>query len=95
MLILIPSRPRDDPDMDAPPVATYGLTHLALAVADVSRAFGFHESVFGMVAVYCDENFFLVQQSELVPGEPYVFAPHRDGHLLEIRYELPTSVDPS
>ncbi len=33
-------------------VATFGLTHLALAVADVERAFRFYQDVFGMVAVY-------------------------------------------
>lgn len=129
------------------PVATYGLTHLALAVADVSRAFEFYESVFGMVAVYRDDKFLqaqtpgardvlvferattlagksggvahhgfrltapdliqqaaklvteaggtLVEQGEFVPGEPYLFARDRDGYLVEIWYELPTSVDPT
>ncbi|MEO8337245.1 MAG: VOC family protein [bacterium] len=133
--------------MDSSPVATYGLTHIALAVADVDRAFAFYESVFGMVAVYRDENFLqaqtpgtrdvlvfersakraaanggiahfgfrltspetihkaaalvagaggtVVEQGEFVAGEPYVFARDRDGHLLEIWFELPTSVDPS
>jgi catechol 2,3-dioxygenase-like lactoylglutathione lyase family enzyme len=33
-------------------VATYGLTHVALTVPDVERAFAFYETVFGMVAVY-------------------------------------------
>lgn len=33
-------------------VATYGLTHIALTVPDVERAFAFYEAVFGMVAVY-------------------------------------------
>jgi len=132
---------------DALPVATYGLTHIALAVADVNRAFEFYQSVFGMVAVYRDENFLqaqtpgtrdvlvferseqpavagggvahfgfrltepgtihraaalvgsaggtVVEQGEFVPGEPYLFARDRDGHLLEIWFELPTSVDPS
>jgi catechol 2,3-dioxygenase-like lactoylglutathione lyase family enzyme len=132
---------------DAPPVATYGLTHVAIAVADVNRAFEFYHSVFGMVAVYRDENFLQAQtpgardvlvfersenpavdagslahfgfrltepatihhaatlvanaggtveeQGEFVPGEPYLFARDRDGHLLEIWYELPTPVDPS
>jgi catechol 2,3-dioxygenase-like lactoylglutathione lyase family enzyme len=132
---------------DASPVATYGLTHIALAVADVGRAFEFYQSVFGMVSVYRDENFLqaqtpgardvlvfersehpsvaagpiahfgfrltgpgtihqaaalvaraggtVVEQGEFVPGEPYLFARDRDGHLLEIWYELPTSVDPS
>jgi catechol 2,3-dioxygenase-like lactoylglutathione lyase family enzyme len=132
---------------DALPVATYGLTHIALAVADVDRAFEFYASVFGMLAVYRDENFLqaqtpgtrdvlvferserraaakagiahfgfrliepgaihhaaalvakaggtVVEQGEFVPGEPYLFARDRDGHLLEIWYEIPTSVDPA
>jgi catechol 2,3-dioxygenase-like lactoylglutathione lyase family enzyme len=132
---------------DALPVATYGLTHLALAVADVNRAFQFYASVFGMVAVYRDDEFLqaqtpgardvlvferasnvagrhggvahhgfrlknpesihhaatlvveaggtVVEQGEFVPGEPYVFARDPDGYLLEIWYELPTSVDPT
>lgn len=133
--------------MNASPVATYGLTHIALAVADVNRAYEFYASVFGMVAVYRDENFLqaqtpgardvlvfersertakapgsiahfgfrltspdaidhaaalvtgaggkVVEQGEFVAGEPYLFARDRDGHLLEIWYELPTTADPA
>lgn len=128
------------------PVATYGLTHLALGVPDVSRSFAFYEAVFGMVAVYRDERFLQAQtpgardvlvfersdraavstgsiahfgfrlvnpddvhaaaesvtaaggrieeQGEFVPGEPYIFARDLDGYLVEIWYEIPTSVDP-
>lgn len=43
------------------PVPTFGLTHLALGVSDVERAFGFYEAVFGMVAVYRDETFLQAQ----------------------------------
>lgn len=43
------------------PVRTYGLTHVALAVADVERAFRFYEAVFGMVAAYRDEEFLQAQ----------------------------------
>ena len=51
-----------EPHMDVvPPVATHGLTHIALAVADVHRAFEFYASVFGMVAVYRGENFIQAQ----------------------------------
>jgi len=127
-------------------VRTFGLTHLALSVPDVERAFGFYESVFGMVAVYRSDSFLQAQtpgardvlvferstekagrtgsiahfgfrltdpthiataaaavneaggsveeQGEFVPGEPYLFARDRDGYLVEIWYELPTSVDP-
>lgn len=42
-------------------VRTYGLTHLALRVEDVDRAFEFYESVFGMAAVYRDETFLQAQ----------------------------------
>jgi len=125
---------------------TFGLTHLALQVPDVERAFGFYEAVFGMVAVYRSPEFLQAQtpgardvlvferakgrsgktgsiahfgfrltdprdvgaaaaavvgaggvieeQGEFVPGEPYLFARDRDGFLVEIWYELPTSVDP-
>lgn len=127
-------------------VRTFGLTHLALTVKDVERAFGFYESVFGMVAVYRRDDFVQAQtpgardvlvfehgeaaarepgsmshfgfrltdpgdidvaakavidaggsieeRGEFVPGEPYLFARDRDGHLVEIWYELPTAVDP-
>ena len=43
------------------PVPTYGLTHIALGVPDVHRAFEFYEAVFGMVAVYRDDNFLQAQ----------------------------------
>ena len=46
---LVTKRPR--------PIPTFGLTHLALGVADVERAFGFYEAVFGMVATYRSESF--------------------------------------
>jgi catechol 2,3-dioxygenase-like lactoylglutathione lyase family enzyme len=127
-------------------IKTFGLTHVALAVRDVERAFAFYESVFGMVAVYRSADFLQAQtpgardvvvferstdrigdtggiahlgfratnpaavaaaadevtraggsvaeQGEFCPGEPYVFARDRDGYLLEIWFELPTSVDP-
>ena len=42
-------------------VRTFGLTHLALTVRDVERAFGFYESVFGMVAVFRREDFLQAQ----------------------------------
>ena len=34
------------------------------------------------------------EQGEFCPGEPYIFARDRDGYLVEIWYELPTSIDP-
>ena len=42
-------------------IQTHGLTHLALGVRDVDRAFEFYESVFGMVAVYRSEEFLQAQ----------------------------------
>ena len=42
-------------------VATFGLTHIALAVPDVERAFRFYEQVFGMVAVYRRPGFIQAQ----------------------------------
>lgn len=42
-------------------VRTYGLTHLALQVRSVDRAFAFYEAVFGMVAVYRGDDFLQAQ----------------------------------
>jgi arsenate reductase (thioredoxin) len=84
-------------------VATYGLTHLALNVPDVDRAFAFYEAVFGMVAVYRKDDFIQAQtpgSRDVVVfqrgsrGEPFLYARDRDGYLLEIWYELPTPLDP-
>jgi catechol 2,3-dioxygenase-like lactoylglutathione lyase family enzyme len=43
------------------PIATFGLTHIALGVQNVERAFAFYEGVFGMVAVYRGEDFVQAQ----------------------------------
>jgi catechol 2,3-dioxygenase-like lactoylglutathione lyase family enzyme len=45
----------------AQPVATFGLTHIALGVRSVERAFAFYERVFGMVAVYRSDGFVQAQ----------------------------------
>jgi catechol 2,3-dioxygenase-like lactoylglutathione lyase family enzyme len=42
-------------------VETHGLTHLALAVRDVSRASRFYRRVFGMVEVYRSDGFAQLQ----------------------------------
>ena len=55
-------------------VRTFGLTHLALGVEDVERAFGFYESVFGMVAVYRSADFVQAQ----TPGARDVLVFERD-----------------
>src|SRR5687768_3359887 len=36
----------------------------------------------------------VVEQGEFCPGEPYVFARDRDGYMIEVWFEIPTSVDP-
>ena len=42
-------------------VRTFGLTHLALSVTDVDRAFEFYSAVFGMVAVFRSDSFVQAQ----------------------------------
>lgn len=42
-------------------VRTSGLTHIALAVADLERAFRFYEHVLGAVAVYQGDDFIQAQ----------------------------------
>ena len=42
-------------------IPTFGLTHVALRVADAERAFRFYEAVFGVVAVYRGEGFVQAQ----------------------------------
>jgi catechol 2,3-dioxygenase-like lactoylglutathione lyase family enzyme len=49
------------PRRPAPALKTYGLTHLALGVKDIERAFAFYEAVFGMVAVYRGPDFIQAQ----------------------------------
>ena len=45
----------------AKPIRTYGLTHIALAVADVERAQRFYADVFGMIAIFSDGAFVQMQ----------------------------------
>jgi catechol 2,3-dioxygenase-like lactoylglutathione lyase family enzyme len=42
-------------------IRTYGLTHVALAVRDPALAFDFYHRVFGMVAVYRQDDFIQAQ----------------------------------
>ncbi|HEX5760007.1 MAG TPA: VOC family protein [Thermoanaerobaculia bacterium] len=42
-------------------IRTYGLTHVALAVRDVERAFRFYQEVFGVVQVYRRDGFLQAQ----------------------------------
>lgn len=76
-------------------IRTYGLTHLALGVADVEQAFAFYESVFGMVAVYRSEEFLQAQ----TPGARDVLVfertrkkPGRSGGVAHFGFRL---VDPA
>jgi catechol 2,3-dioxygenase-like lactoylglutathione lyase family enzyme len=43
------------------PVPTFGLTHVALAVADPRRALRFYQAVFGVVPVYESDDFIQAQ----------------------------------
>jgi len=43
------------------PLGTHGLTHIALGVVDIERAFAFYEEVFGMVAVFRAADFIQAQ----------------------------------
>jgi catechol 2,3-dioxygenase-like lactoylglutathione lyase family enzyme len=45
----------------ATPVATHGLTHVALAVRDPQRAMRFYQQVLGVIPVYESEDFVQVQ----------------------------------
>lgn len=42
-------------------IKTLGLTHLALTVGDLERSFQFYHDVFGMLAVYREQNFLQAQ----------------------------------
>jgi catechol 2,3-dioxygenase-like lactoylglutathione lyase family enzyme len=56
-------------------VQTYGLTHLALAVADAERSFRFYEQVFGAVAIYRQPGFVQAQ----TPGSRDVLVFEQNG----------------
>jgi len=42
-------------------IATFGLSHVALAVRDPNESFEFYRAVFGMVAVYREDTFVQAQ----------------------------------
>jgi catechol 2,3-dioxygenase-like lactoylglutathione lyase family enzyme len=45
-------------------IPTYGLTHIALAVADLDRAAAFYRRIFGMVEVFSEDGFIQLQTPE-------------------------------
>jgi catechol 2,3-dioxygenase-like lactoylglutathione lyase family enzyme len=57
-------------------ISTYGLTHIALGVKEPSRAFEFYRAVFGMVAVYQQNDFIQAQ----TPGTRDVLVFERTKH---------------
>jgi len=61
----------------ARPVATRGLTHVALAVRDPARSLAFYRAVLGVVAVYESEDFLQAQ----TPGSHDVIVFERNRRL--------------
>lgn len=59
-----------------PPVTTHGLTHVALAVRDPQRSLAFYKAVFGVVAVYEQDDFVQAQ----TPGSRDVLVFERRPH---------------
>mgnify|MGYP003441960430 CR=1 FL=1 len=59
-------------------IKTFGLTHIALAVHDVERAFQFYHEVFGMVAVYREIGFIQAQ----TPGSRDVLVLDEKGKVI-------------
>ena len=55
-------------------IKTYGLTHVALAVADPERSFRFYQAVLGVVPVYRSADFIQAQ----TPGSRDVLVFERD-----------------
>jgi len=76
-------------------VRTFGLTHVALAVADAERAFAFYRDVFGMVAVYRGEGFVQAQTSgarDVLVLEEKAERPAGSGGIAHLGFRL---VDPN
>jgi catechol 2,3-dioxygenase-like lactoylglutathione lyase family enzyme len=80
------------------PVATFGLTHIALAVRDVGRSSRFYQDVFGAVEVYRQDGFAQLQ----TPGARDVLvleeSPERAGQgggvaHFGFRLKSPTDID--
>jgi len=80
------------------PITTFGLTHIAVGVRDVDRAFGFYERVFGMVAVYRGEGFLQAQTPgarDVIVFEAASKALGKSGGIAHFGFRLmdPASID--
>ena len=81
-------------------VRTFGLTHLALHVSDVERAFRFYESVFGMVAVYRRDEFIQAQTPgarDVLVFERSPVEKHTSGSIAHFGFRLtdPNDIGPA
>jgi catechol 2,3-dioxygenase-like lactoylglutathione lyase family enzyme len=79
------------------PVATFGLTHLALRVKNPARAFRFYQRVFGMVAVYRERDFIQAQTPgarDVLVFERSATAGGRSGDIAHFGFRLtdPTTI---
>jgi catechol 2,3-dioxygenase-like lactoylglutathione lyase family enzyme len=80
------------------PIATFGLTHIALGVRDVERAFAFYERVFGMVAVYRGDGFLQAQTPgarDVIVFETAEKSVGKSGGIVHFGFRLidPASID--
>jgi catechol 2,3-dioxygenase-like lactoylglutathione lyase family enzyme len=76
-------------------VRTFGLTHVAMAVADAERAFRFYQDVFGMVAVYRGNSFIQAQtpgSRDVLVFEEKTGRPRGSGGIAHFGFRL---VDPA
>jgi catechol 2,3-dioxygenase-like lactoylglutathione lyase family enzyme len=60
-------------------IPTHGLTHIALAVADLDRSAAFYRRVFGMVEVFSEEGFIQLQTPDSKDGVVLELDPSRAG----------------
>ena len=77
-------------------VRTVGLTHIALAVADLERAFRFYEHVFGAVAVYWGDDFIQAQTPgarDAIVFERKLIRPASNGGIAHFGFRLQHPAD--
>jgi catechol 2,3-dioxygenase-like lactoylglutathione lyase family enzyme len=67
-------------------IPTHGLTHIALAVADLDRATTFYRRVFGMVEVFCEEGFVQLQTPDARDIMVLELDPERAGKAGGVRH---------